>query len=85
MCGTKVLWRKDYEQIAHYRNTFDTLDPFGDFDLIFGAARFGKKIVDMPIHYKNRVYGSSQIGSYVKNGILLLRMCFTAFYRFKFR
>ena len=85
LCGTKVLWRKDYEQIAHYRNTFDTLDPFGDFDLIFGAARFGKKIVDMPIHYKNRVYGSSQIGSYVKNGILLLRMCFTAFYRFKFR
>lgn len=85
LCGTKVLWRKDYEAIAEGRMVFGTIDPFGDFDLLFGAARLGKKIIDVPVHFKNRVYGSSQIGSYVKNGILLLRMCFNALWRFRFQ
>lgn len=61
LCGTKVLWRKDYEKIQANRKFFGTADPFGDFDLLFGAARFHLKIVDMPVHYKRRVYGVTQI------------------------
>lgn len=83
LCGTKVFWRQDYERIMETRSLLGFSDPFGDFDLIFGAARLSKKIVDVPIHYKNRVYGSSQIGSYFKNGLLLLRSCWYAWYHFK--
>jgi hypothetical protein len=85
LCGTKVFWRHDYELIIEFRSLLGTFDPFGDFDLIFGAAWLDKKIVDVPIHYKNRVYGSSQIGGYFKNGLLLLRLCAYALYHFKWR
>lgn len=61
LCGTKVLWRQDYEKVVNNRAFFGTIDPFGDFDLLFGAARFCLKIIDMPIHYKRRMYGSTQI------------------------
>jgi ubiquinone/menaquinone biosynthesis C-methylase UbiE len=83
LCGTKVMWRKDYEQIAANRSYFGDFDPFGDFDLIFGAAKLNKKIVDLPIRYRERVYGTTNISRW-KHGLLLLRMVLFAARRIKF-
>lgn len=74
LCGTKVLWRESYRQIAAGRGYFGELDPFGDFDLLFGAAKLNLKIVDIPIRYRQRVYGSTNINRFA-DGSLLLRMC----------
>ncbi len=74
LCGTKVLRRTDYEKIVANRAYFGDFDPFGDFDLLFGAARLNLKIVDVPVHYKQRVYGSTNISRF-RHGLLLLRMC----------
>jgi hypothetical protein len=61
LCGTKVLWRRDYEKLAANRGDFGDFDPFGDFDLLFGAAKLGLKIVDIPIRYRERTYGTTNI------------------------
>lgn len=84
LCGTKVLLKTDYEKIANNRHYFGDFDPFGDFDLIFGAAKLNLKIVDMPIRYKNRVYGTTQISRFY-HGFLLLQMTILAFKKFKLR
>ena len=73
LCGTKVLWRRDYERIAAGREFFGDFDPFGDFDLIFGAARLNLKIVEVPVRYRERVYGATNISRW-KHGWLLLKM-----------
>jgi SAM-dependent methyltransferase len=83
LCGTKVLWREDYEKIAANRAYFGDFDPFGDFDLIFGAAKLNLKIVDLPIRYRERTYGSTNISRW-KHGLLLLRMVAFAARRIKF-
>lgn len=83
LCGTKVLWKKDYELIAANRNYFGDFDPFGDYDLIFGAAKLNRKIVDLPIRYRERTYGSTNISRW-KHGVLLLRMVIFAAKRIKF-
>ena len=83
LCGTKVLWKKDYEIIAANRSYFGDFDPFGDFDLIFGAAKLNLKIVDMPIRYHERTYGETNIQRW-KHGWLLLRMVGFAARRLKF-
>lgn len=84
LCGTKALWRSDYEKIAATRAYFGEFDPFGDFDLLFGAARHSLKIVDLPIRYRERTYGKSNISRW-RHGFLLLRMVFFAARRLKFR
>lgn len=83
LCGTKVLWKKDYERIAVNRLVFGDFDPFGDFDLIFGAARLNYKIVDLPIHYRARKYGSTNIQRW-RHGFLLLKMVAFAARKLKF-
>jgi len=83
LCGTKVLYRKDYERIAAGRSYFGDFDPFGDFDLIFGAAKLDLKIVEVPIRYRERAYGATQISRF-RHGWLLLRMCLFALRRIKF-
>ena len=83
LCGTKVLWRNDYQKIADNRQYFGDFDPFGDYDLIFGAAKLNLKIVDMPIRYRERTYGTTNIQRW-KHGWLLLRMVFFAARRLKF-
>ena len=83
LCGTKVLWRADYDQIAANRSYFGDFDPFGDFDLIFGAAKLNLKIVDLPIRYRERTYGSTNISRW-KHGLLLFRMVAFAARRIKF-
>ena len=83
LCGTKVLRRADYEKIAANRAYFGDFDPFGDFDLLFGAARLNLKIVDVPVHYKQRVYGETNISRF-RHGWMLLQMCGFAARKIKF-
>lgn len=73
LCGTKGLYREDYERIAAARAAFGKLDPFGDFDLLFGAARLRLKIVEVPVRYGGRTYGSTNIRRFA-HGTLLFRM-----------
>ncbi|MCK5632206.1 glycosyltransferase, partial [bacterium] len=84
LCGTKVLFAADYKKIADNRKFFGDFDPFGDFDLLFGAAKLNLKIIDMPVHYKNRTYGSTQIRRFM-HGFILLGMSIIALKKFKFR
>ncbi len=83
LCGTKVLFKDDYERIAKNRSYFGEFDPFGDFDLIFGAAKQNLKILEMPIRYSERKYGQTNIQRW-RHGMLLLRMVFVAASRLKF-
>jgi hypothetical protein len=83
LCGTKVMSRKNYEKLARHRSYFGDFDPFGDFDLIFGAARMGLKIVEIPIHYRKRRYGETNISRW-RHGLILLRMLIFAARRIKF-
>jgi len=84
LCGTKVLWRADYDRIAANRSYFGLIDPFGDFDLLFGAAKRTLKITDMPVPYKSRTYGQTNIRRFW-HGCILLWMSFIAMRKFKFR
>ena len=83
LCGTKVLWRSDYEHLAARRAYFGDFDPFGDFDLIFGAARLNLKIMELPVRYRERTYGETNISRW-KHGWLLLKMSAVAAKRLKF-
>ncbi len=83
LCGTKVLTRESYLKIANNRAYFGDFDPFGDFDLLFGAARLNLKIVDLPIRYHDRTYGTTNIQRW-KHGWLLLRMVLFAAKKIKF-
>ncbi len=83
LCGTKVLFRSDYELIAANRAYFGDFDPFGDFDLIFGAAKLNLRLIDLPIRYRARTYGSTNIHRW-SHGWLLLRMVMFAARRLKF-
>jgi SAM-dependent methyltransferase len=82
LCGTKVLFRRDYEKIAAARSFFGDFDPFGDFDLLFGAAKQNLKIVEMPVRYRARTYGETKISRF-ENGWQLLRMTAFAFRKFR--
>lgn len=83
LCGTKVLSKRDYDMIAANRSYFGDFDPFGDFDLLFGAAKYSLKIVDLPIRYRERTYGTTNIQRW-SHGWLLLQMVATAMRRIKF-
>jgi SAM-dependent methyltransferase len=82
LCGTKVVTRKAYERIVAGRAYFGDFDPFGDFDLLFGAARAGEKIVEVPVRYRARTYGETKIDRF-RHGWLLLRMTALAYRKFK--
>lgn len=73
LCGTKMLLKSDYERIFLHKSYFGDLDPFGDFTLLYGSARFFLKIRDVPIRYKDRIYGQTNI-AYFKNGWILLKL-----------
>jgi SAM-dependent methyltransferase len=83
LCGTKALYREDYERIAANRAYFGDFDPFGDFDLIFGAARLSMRIVDLAVRYHERQYGTTNISRF-RHGWLLLRMSLFAARKLKF-
>ncbi len=83
LCGTKALYREDYERIARNRAHFGDFDPFGDFDLLFGAARLNLRIVDVAVRYHQRTYGATNISRF-RHGLLLLRMSLFAAGKLKF-
>jgi Glycosyl transferase family 2 len=83
LCGTKVLSRAHYQRLTATREFFGDFDPFGDFDLLFGAARLGLKIVEIPVHYRERTYGATNIKRW-RHGLILLRMLMFAAWRMKF-
>jgi glycosyltransferase involved in cell wall biosynthesis len=83
LCGTKVLWRRDYMKIVDNRAYFGNFDPFGDFDLLFGAAKLNLKIAEMPVRYRARIYGDTNISRW-RHGWLLLKMVGFAAKRIKF-
>ena len=82
LCGTKVLFKRDYEAIEQGRAFFGDFDPFGDFDLIFGAVKQNLKVVEIPIRYRERSYGETQISRF-RHGWLLLKMTLFAFRKIK--
>ena len=82
LCGTKVLTKKNYEKIVANRAYFGDFDPFGDFDLIFGATKLNLKIVEVPIRYSAREYGETQISRF-RHGWLLLKMVLFAYKKLK--
>jgi glycosyltransferase involved in cell wall biosynthesis len=84
LCGTKVMFRSDYIKLAANRKFFGDFDPFGDFDLIFGAYKLNLKIIDLPIRYQERTYGDTNISRF-RHGFLLLKMVLFAAGKIKFR
>jgi hypothetical protein len=83
LCGTKVMFRTDYLKIASNRTYFGNFDPFGDFDLLFGAFKSNLKIIDLPVRYQKRMYGDTNISRF-KHGFLLLKMWCFAVFKIKF-
>jgi len=84
LCGTKVLSKNDYNRIVENRAYFGDFDPFGDFDLIFGATKLGLKTIEVPVRYKERTYGTTNIRRF-RHGLLLFQMILLAARRLKFR
>jgi hypothetical protein len=83
LCGTKVLTRENYLKLSAHRKYFGDFDPFGDFDLIFGASRMALQIIEIPVHYRERTYGETNIQRW-RHGLILLRMLRFAAARIKF-
>jgi hypothetical protein len=84
LCGTKVLLKRDYQKISAGRSFFGDFDPFGDFDLLFGAARRNLKILEVPIRYRERTYGDIKIERF-RHGLLLLKMSWIGIRKLKWR
>jgi len=84
LCGTKVLLKKDYERLVINRSYFGDFDPFGDFDLLFGAHKLNLCMVELPVRYHERTYGRTNISRF-KHGLLLLKMCLFAARKVKFK
>jgi glycosyltransferase involved in cell wall biosynthesis len=84
LCGTKVLFKEDYQAIARNRSYFGDFDPFGDFDLLFGAARLGLRITEVPVRYRRRRAGLSKV-RLAKHGWLLIRMSVIGFQKLKLK
>lgn len=83
LCGTKVIWRSDWERIRPMVGTWGILDRWGDYDLLFGAAKLNLRVMDQPVHYQERIYGVTKMTKVFKNGLLMLRMCFHGFLKLK--
>ena len=82
LCGTKALSADHYRELVERRAYFGDFDPYGDFDLIFGAAKLNLKMVEIPVRYADRSYGTTQISRF-KDGVLLTRMVLFAFRKLK--
>jgi glycosyltransferase involved in cell wall biosynthesis len=82
LCGTKVLRRSDFMRLKAGRSYFGDFDPFGDFDLVFGAAKLSLKVVEIPIRYASRSYGETQISRF-RHGCMLIRMVLFAFLKWR--
>ena len=83
LCGTKVIWRSDWERIRPMIGTWGTMDRWGDYDLLFGAAKLNLRVMDQPVHYQERIYGVTKMTKVFKNGLIMLRMCMHGFRKLK--
>lgn len=83
LCGTKVLWRSDWERIRPLIGTWGVIDNWGDYELLFGAAKLNLRIVDQPIHYQERIYGFTKMTKVFKNGLTMLRMWGCGFFKLR--
>jgi 2-polyprenyl-3-methyl-5-hydroxy-6-metoxy-1,4-benzoquinol methylase len=83
LCGTKVLWRSDWERIKPMLGSWGIKDRWGDYELLFGAAKLNLKILDLPVHYQERIYGSTKMTRVFRNGIVMLKMCWHGFLKLK--
>jgi hypothetical protein len=83
LCGTKVLWRSDWERIKPTLGSWGIEDRWGDYELLFGAAKLNLKILDLPVHYQERIYGSTKMTRVFRNGLVMLKMCWHGFLKLK--
>lgn len=83
LCGTKVIWRDDYPKMVDSHGYFGGVDVWGDYDWIFGAARFSLKIVDYPVHYRVRSKSETKMTRRLANAMVMLKMCWRAFWKIK--
>lgn len=83
LCGTKVIRRSDWLRVQPMVGTWGTMDRWGDYDLLFGAAKLNLRILDQPVHYQERIYGSTKMTKVFKNGLIMLRMCMHGFRKLK--
>ena len=82
LCGTKLVSSLDYKRFIKWRGEFGDFDPFGDFELLFPAAQLGLGIINIPVRYRARVYGSTNIRRF-RDGWILLRMTTLGFFKIK--
>jgi SAM-dependent methyltransferase len=83
LCGTKVLWKSDWDRIKPMLGSWGIEDRWGDYELLFGAAKLNLKILDLPVHYQERIYGSTKMTKVFRNGLVMLRMCWHGFLKLK--
>jgi len=84
LCGTKVLKKSDYEKIKKIRGCWGIKDRWGDYELIFGSVKNHLKVVDLPVHYTERIYGETKMKGRIRNGLIMLSMCRAALFKIKF-
>ena len=83
LCGTKALWRSDWARIKPMLGSWGVEDRWGDYELLFGAAKLNLKILDLPVHYQERIYGSTKMTRVFRNGLIMLKMCWHGFLKLK--
>ena len=83
LCGTKVLWRSDWQRIKPLLGSWGIEDRWGDYELLFGASKLNLRILDLPVHYQERIYGTTKMTKVFQNGLVMLRMCWHGFLRLK--
>jgi hypothetical protein len=83
LCGTKVLWRSDWERMRSLIHTRGTQDRWGDHELLFAAAQLNLRILDQPVHYQERIFGTTKMTRVLRNGLMMLRVCGQGFRRLK--
>ena len=83
LCGTKVLWRTDWERIRPMVGSWGTMDRWGDYELLFAAGKLNLRVVDQPVHYQERIYGATKMTKVLHNGLIMLKMCFYGLLKLK--
>lgn len=83
LCGTKVFWRSDWERIKSTLGSWGVVDRWGDYELLFAATKLHLRIIDLPVHYQERVYGVTKMIRVFRNGLTMLRMCLAGFLKLK--
>ena len=84
LCGTKVYWRRDWLIFEEMKSILKDTDVWGDYNLIFGAARFGLKVGELPVRYFQRLEGVTKMNKRIRNGLIMLRVAWHALFSVKF-